>query len=321
VEESYNAAKRLKALRGNKNKGGMMNEVVLDTDLKNLKLFKRGKVRDVYDVEDRLLIVATDRISAFDVVLPNGIPYKGSVLTALSLFWFGFTRDIIPNHIIHGEEPSFLSKEEKQLLAGRAMMVKKTSPVPAECIVRGYISGSAWKEYQGSGAVSGVKLGKGLLESQKLEEPIFTPSTKAETGHDVNITFAELENQEGVEIASKLREISLNIYIKALEYAEDRGIIIADTKFEFGICGGELILIDELLTPDSSRFWSKEGYEPGQSQPSQGKQFVRDYLEGIKWDKNPPAPKLPSGVIEETSKKYLEAYKRLLNANSSLRTI
>jgi len=291
-----------------------MNEVILDTDLKSLKLFKRGKVRDIYDLEDRLLIIATDRISAFDVVLPNGIPQKGNILTTLSLFWFGFTQDIIPNHLIHGEEPSFLSKEERQLLEGRAMMVKKTSPVPAECIVRGYLSGSAWKEYQGSGAVSGVKLGEGFLESQKLGEPTFTPSTKAETGHDVNITFAELQDLVGVELASKLREISLNIYLKASEYAEDRGIIIADTKFEFGILEGELILIDELLTPDSSRFWSKEEYEPGKSQSSYDKQFVRDYLEGIKWDKSPPAPELPPEVVEETSKKYLEARERLLGA-------
>jgi len=292
-----------------------MNEVILDTDLKNLKLFKRGKVRDIYDLEDRLLIIATDRISAFDVVLPNGIPQKGNILTVLSLFWFGFTQNIIPNHIIHGEEPSFLSKEERQLLEGRAMMVKKAYPVPAECIVRGYLSGSAWKEYQSSGAVSGIKLGEGLLESQKLEEPSFTPSTKAETGHDVNITFAEFENLVGVEVASKLREVSLNIYLKASEYAEDRGIIIADTKFEFGILEGEVILIDELLTPDSSRFWSKEKYEPGKPQASYDKQFVRDYLEGIKWDKNPPAPELPPEVVEETSKKYLEARQRLLGAS------
>jgi len=295
-----------------------MNQAILSTELKNLKLFKRGKVRDIYELEDRLLIIATDRISAFDVVLPNGIPQKGKVLTALSLFWFGFTQDLIPNHLVRGEDSSVfynLSAEERQLVNGRAMLVKKTSPVPAECIVRGYLSGSAWKEYQSSGAVSGVKLGEGLLESQKLGEPTFTPSTKAETGHDVNITFAELENQEGVEIASKLREISLNIYLKASEYAEDRGIIIADTKFEFGIREGELILIDELLTPDSSRFWSKEEYEPGKPQPSYDKQFVRDYLEGIKWDKNPPAPQLPPKVVEETSKKYLEARKRLLDEN------
>lgn len=292
-----------------------MNEIILDTDIKSLKLFKRGKVRDIYDLEDRLLIVATDRISAFDVVLPNVIPQKGKVLTTLSLFWFGFTQDIIPNHLIHGEKLSFLSKEERRNFESRAMIVKKAYPIPAECIVRGYLSGSAWKEYQGSGAVSGVKLGGGLLESQKLEEPIFTPSTKAETGHDVNITFADLVDLIGVELASKLRDVSLNIYLKASEYAEDRGIVIADTKFEFGILEGELILIDELLTPDSSRFWSKEKYEPGKSQPSYDKQFVRDYLEGIKWDKNPPAPELPPEVVEETSKIYLEARDRLLGAS------
>lgn len=295
-----------------------MNEVILSTELKNLKLFKRGKVRDIYDLEDRLLIIATDRISAFDVVLPNGIPEKGKVLTALSLFWFDFTQDLIPNHLIHGADPSVLSnlsRDERQLVNGRAMLVKKANPVPAECIVRGYLSGSAWKEYQSNGSVSGIKLAKGFLESQKLAEPTFTPSTKAETGHDVNITFTELENLVGMELASKLREISLKIYLKASEYAEDRGIIIADTKFEFGILEGELILIDELLTPDSSRFWSKEDYEPGKTQPSYDKQFVRDYLEGIKWDKNPPAPELPPEVVKETSKKYLEARKRLLDAN------
>ena len=289
-----------------------MNEAILGIEIKNLKLYKRGKVRDIYDLEDRLLIVATDRISAFDVVLPNGIPQKGKVLTALSRFWFDFTKDIVANHLIHGEGLTLLSTEERRLLEGRAMMVKKTCPVPAECIVRGYLSGSAWKEYQSSGAVSGIKLGEGLLESQKLAEPIFTPSTKAETGHDVNITFKELENQEGVEIASKLREFSLNIYLRASKYAEARGIIIADTKFEFGIREGELILIDELLTPDSSRFWSNQEYEPGKPQPSYDKQFVRDYLESIKWDKNPPAPELPLEVVEETSKKYLEAQERLL---------
>jgi len=289
-----------------------MNEAILGTELKNVKFYKRGKVRDIYELKDRLLIVATDRISAFDVVLPNGIPQKGKVLTVLSRFWFDFTQDIVANHLIHGAELSFLSTEERWPLEGRAMIVKKTCPIPAECIVRGYLSGSAWKEYQSSGAVSGVKLDEGLLESQKLAEPIFTPSTKAETGHDINITFEELERQEGVEIASKLREVSLNIYLRASKYAEARGIIIADTKFEFGICEGELILIDELLTPDSSRFWPKEEYEPGKPQPSYDKQFVRNYLESIKWDKNPCAPELPPDIVEETSKKYLEAHERLL---------
>jgi len=291
-----------------------MKGIVLDTDLKSLKLFKKGKVRDIYELEDRLLIVATDRISAFDVVLPSGIPQKGKVLTALSLLWFGLTRDIIPNHLMMGEL-SFLLEEERKLLDGRAMMVKKANPVPVECIVRGYLSGSAWKEYQSEGLVSRIKLSPGLQESAKLEEPIFTPSTKAETGHDVNITFEELKNLVGVELAAKLREVSLKIYLKASEYAEESGIIIADTKFEFGFCRGEVILIDELLTPDSSRFWSKKEHEPGKPQASFDKQLVRDYLERINWDKNYPAPKLPPEVIRETSRRYLEAHGRLLGGN------
>jgi phosphoribosylaminoimidazole-succinocarboxamide synthase len=293
-----------------------MEGVILSTDITSLKLFKRGKVRDIYELDNKLLIVATDRISAFDVVLPNGIPHKGEVLTALSFFWFGFSRDVIANHVIPKRIPH-LSEEERKFLAGRAMLVKKTKPLPVECIMRGYLSGSAWKEYQSEGSVSGIELPQGLRESAKLAEPIFTPSTKAETGHDVNITFRELQKLIGAELAVKLREVSLEIYLKASEYAEDNGIIIADTKFEFGLYKGEVILIDELLTPDSSRFWSKKEYEPGKPQPSFDKQFVRDYLEQIKWDKNPPAPKLPPEVVEETSKKYLEAYRRLLGANSS----
>jgi phosphoribosylaminoimidazole-succinocarboxamide synthase len=292
-----------------------MKEVILKTDLKSLKLFKRGKVRDIYEFGERhLIIIATDRISAFDIVLPNGIPQKGNILTTLSLYWFGFTRDIIANHVLLGES-LHLPEEEREFLKGRSMLVKKTKPLPVECIVRGYLSGSAWNEYQRDGLVSGIKLPPGLQESAKLEEPIFTPSTKAETGHDVNITLEELHNLVGVDLASKLREVSLNIYLKASAYAEERGIIIADTKFEFGLYKGAVILIDELLTPDSSRFWSKEEYEPGKPQPSFDKQFVRDYLEGIKWDKNPPAPELPPEVIEETSKKYFEASKRLLDTN------
>ncbi len=307
---------RRKATEKEQRKGWHMKEVILKTDLKSLRLFKKGKVRDIYDLEDRLLIIATDRISAFDAVLPNGIPQKGKILTALSFFWFGSTQDVIANHVLSGQIPHPLG-EERELVEGRAMVVKKAKPIPVECIVRGYLSGSAWKEYQSEGSVSGIRLPPRLPESQKLEEPIFTPSTKAETGHDVNITFAELQNRVGVELASKLRDVSLNIYLKASEYAEERGIIIADTKYEFGFHEGEVILIDELLTPDSSRFWSKEEYEPGKPQPSFDKQFVRDYLEGIKWDKNPPAPELPPEVIEETSKKYLEAYRKLLGANSS----
>ena len=288
-----------------------MKDIVLNTDLKSLKLFKRGKVRDIYDLDDKLLIVATDRISAFDVVIPSGIPQKGRILTALSLFWFDFCQDIIANHIIP-LQLTFLSEQERKLVEGRAMLVKKTNPVPFECVVRGYLSGSAWKEYQSQGSVCGIKLAPGLQEAEKLPEPIFTPSTKAQTGHDINITFDELQNLAGAELASKLRQVSLNIYLKASDYAEKRGIIIADTKFEFGTDEGEVMLIDELLTPDSSRFWSKEEYEPGKPQPSFDKQFVRDYLNGLDWDKNPPAPELPPEVIEETSRKYLEAYHRLL---------
>ena len=296
-----------------------MKEVVLNTNLKGLKLFKKGKVRDIYELENMLLIVATDRISAFDVILPNGIPGKGEVLTALSLFWFSFTKDIIANHVlpIRLFELPHLSKKEKDSLAGRTMVVKKASTLPAECIVRGYLSGSAWKEYRVKGSVSGIKLPQGLQESAKLEEPIFTPSTKAESGHDVNITFKELQNLVGTEIAAKLKEVSIDIYLKASSHTEERGIIIADTKFEFGLYKEKMILIDEILTPDSSRFWLKEEYEPGKPQPSFDKQYVRDYLESVSWDKNPPGPELPTEVIEETSKKYLEAYKRLLNANSN----
>ena len=296
-----------------------MKDVILGTDLKGIKLFKKGKVRDIYEVDDMLLIVATDRISAFDVVLPNGIPRKGEVLTALSLFWFNFNNDIIANHVLPVRlvDIPHLSKEERDNLAGRTMLVKKTGALPAECIVRGYLSGSAWKEYQVKGSISGIKLPPGLQESAKLAEPIFTPSTKAETGHDVNINFEQLQNLVGMETAAKLKEVSISIYLKASEYTEKRGIIIADTKFEFGLHEGEVILIDELLTPDSSRFWPKEGYEPGAPQPSFDKQYVRDYLESIKWDKYPPGPELPPEVIRETSNKYLEAYKRLLNANSN----
>ncbi len=289
-----------------------MKDVVLNTDLKSLKLFKRGKVRDIYDLGDKLLIVATDRISAFDVVIPSGIPQKGRILTALSLFWFDFCQDIIANHLIP-LSLTFLPEQERKLLEGRAMLVKKANPILVECVVRGYLSGSAWKEYQSHGSVCGIKLPPGLQEAEKLPEPIFTPSTKAQTGHDVNITFDELQNLVGTELASKLRQVSLKIYLKASGYAEERGIIIADTKFEFGTGEGEVMLIDELLTPDSSRFWSKEEYEPGKSQPSFDKQFVRDYLNGLKWDKTPPAPELPPEVIEETSRKYLEACNRLLD--------
>jgi phosphoribosylaminoimidazole-succinocarboxamide synthase len=291
-----------------------MKQVLLYTNLKSLPLYKRGKVRDIYDFGDQLVVIATDRISAFDVILPDGTPQKGKVLNAVSLFWFGLTRDIIGNHVSGGEMPP-LSEEERELTKGRSMLVKKAKPLPVECIVRGYLSGSAWKEYHRQGIVGGIKFTPGFQESEKLPEPVFTPSTKAEIGHDANITFKELRNMVGAEMAAKLRKISFSLYSKASEYAEEKGIIIADTKFEFGLYNDEVILIDEVLTPDSSRFWAKEKYEPGKPQPSFDKQFVRDYLEGIGWDKNPPAPKLPCEVIEGTRQKYLEAYRRLLGAS------
>lgn len=291
-----------------------MEAIILNADLHSLKFFKRGKVRDIYDLGNRFLIIATDRVSAFDVVLPSGIPHKGKVLNSLSLFWFDLSKDIIANHVLEEELPR-LSEGENKIIEARSMIVKKASPFPAECIVRGYISGSAWSEYQRTGTVSGMKLPGGLVESQKLEEPIFTPSTKSETGHDINITFAELQNLVGSDAARTLRETSLNVYTMAEKYAEKRGIIIADTKFEFGIFDGQIILIDEVLTPDSSRFWAKESYKPGGPQPSFDKQYIRDYLEGIKWNKTPPAPELPPEVVQETSKKYLEAMRRLVGAD------
>lgn len=256
----------------------MGEEVLRETNLHSVRLLRRGKVRDIYDLGDRLLLVTTDRLSAFDVVLPSGLPGKGKILTALSVFWFGFTRDIVGNHLLP-EDLSFLSAEEREQVKGRAMLVKKAEPVPVECVVRGYLSGSAWREYQANGQVCGIRLPQGLRESEKLPEPIFTPTTKAQAGHDQPLTFEELQSLVGSELASRLRELSLRIYEKASLYAGERGIIIADTKFEFGFHGGELMLIDELLTPDSSRFWLRETYRPGRSQPSLDKQPVRDWLE------------------------------------------
>jgi phosphoribosylaminoimidazole-succinocarboxamide synthase len=275
-----------------------------------LPLFKRGKVRDIYELDGHLLFIATDRISAFDVVLPTPIPYKGKVLTALSLFWFEFLKDIIPNHTRSIPLPPQLDPY-KSVLEGRYMVGIKTKPIPIECVVRGYLFGSAWKEYQEKGEVCGIKLPPNLKLAEKLPSPIFTPSTKAETGHDINITIEEMEKMVGKETAEFLISKSLAIYEKASAYAEERGIIIADTKFEFGWHNGEIILIDEVLTPDSSRFWDAELYEPGKNQPSFDKQFVRDYLESINWDKTPPAPPLPPEVVEGTSQRYLTAYRRL----------
>jgi len=291
----------------------MPEKVLLSTDYKDLKLFKRGKVRDVYDLGEHLLIVSTDRISAFDVILPSGIPSKGQVLTAISLFWFEFTRDIIPNHLVTADVnryPAQLDKYKGEL-EGRSMLVLKTNPLPVECVVRGYLSGSGWKEYRKMQSVSAVKLPAGLEESDKLPEVIFTPSTKADVGHDINIDQDYVEKKVGKAVADKIKKTSIAIYQKASDYARSKGIIIADTKFEFGLYNNEVILIDEILTPDSSRFWPLDLYLPGASQPSFDKQFVRDYLESLDWDKMPPAPKLPDEVIKMTSQKYLEAYQRL----------
>ena len=291
----------------------MSEKVLLQTDFKDLKLFRRGKVRDVYDLENELLIVSTDRISCFDVVLPCGIPHKGRVLTQMSIFWFDFIKDIVKDHLITGDVgkyPESLKKYEDSLI-GRSMLVKKTKPIAVECVVRGYLSGSGLKEYKKSQSVCGIKLPAGLKESDKLPEAIFTPTTKEDVGHDMNMDYQCLENSIGEEMASKLKNLSLSIYKKAASYAISKGIIIADTKFEFGIKKSEIILIDEVLTPDSSRFWPLSGYKPGYPQPSFDKQFVRDYLESLSWDKNPPAPGLPDRVIKKTTQKYLDAYKKL----------
>lgn len=292
----------------------MESNIVLRTELKSLTLKGRGKVRDIYDFGDRLLIVATDRISAFDVVMPNPIPDKGRVLTQLSKFWFDLTKGMIPNHVLSTDVRGFPEQclPHREILENRSMLVVKTEVLPVECIVRGYLSGSGWEEYRKTGAVCGIPLPGGLEESDKLEEPIFTPSTKAEQGlHDENITFEEMEGIVGKDMARQLRSISINVYKKARDYAEERGILIADTKMEFGVKDGKLILIDELLTPDSSRFWPKDGYRPGGSQKSFDKQFLRDYLLSIKWNKTPPAPELPEEVVRKTREKYLEAYERL----------
>ncbi|MFI5322952.1 MAG: phosphoribosylaminoimidazolesuccinocarboxamide synthase [Thermodesulfobacteriota bacterium] len=290
--------------------------VVMRTDFEGLKSPRRGKVRDIYDLGDKLLIVATDRISAFDVVLPEGIPGKGRVLNLISKYWFDQTNDIVENHLISTDVDDYpeVFRKYGNVLQGRSMLVKKTRPLPVECIVRGYITGSGWKEYRKSKSVCGIPLPEGLVESSKLETPIFTPSTKAEEGaHDENITFERASELVGRELAEKLRDLSIALYSRARDIAEKKGIIIADTKFEFGIDEetGNLVLIDEALTPDSSRFWPKDEYKPGGSQKSFDKQFVRDYLESLNWDKNPPAPSLPRDVVQKSSEKYHEALERL----------
>jgi phosphoribosylaminoimidazole-succinocarboxamide synthase len=289
-----------------------MQAVVSQTNFPTLKLHGRGKVRDIYELQgDLLLIVATDRLSAFDVVLPTPIPDKGRVLTQISVFWFNYLNDIVKNHLIASKHfPTILEPFDSEI-RGRAMLVRKTEPVPIECVVRGYISGSGWKEYQKSGSVCGIRLPAGMRESDRLPEPIFTPSTKATTGHDENISFDEVVSQIGSPLAERLREVSLKLYRLAAEHASSRGIIIADTKFEFGLLNGELVWIDEALTPDSSRFWPADQYSPGQAQPSFDKQYVRDYLERIGWNKQPPAPALPSEVVAGTQQKYREAYQRI----------
>jgi phosphoribosylaminoimidazole-succinocarboxamide synthase len=291
----------------------MVNEPLLQIDLPDVSKIKSGKVREMFDLGDRLLMVATDRISAFDVIMPNGIPRKGEVLTQISFFWFERFASWMPNHLLAGANdplPKPLQPHAARL-QGRSMIVKKAKPLPIECVVRGYLAGSGWAEYRKQQTVCGIRLPAGLQESSELSEPIFTPATKAESGHDENISFEVASKLAGAEIAGKAREASLKLYREAREYARQKGIIIADTKFEFGIHDGQLILIDEVLTPDSSRFWPADQYVAGKSQPSFDKQFVRDYLESLKWNKTPPAPWLPDYVVSQTSQKYLEAYERL----------
>lgn len=288
------------------------------TDFIDLPVFAKGKVRDVYMVgDDLLLMVVTDRISAFDVVFDEPIPDKGKVLNKISEFWFNYTKDIIGNHVVTSdvsEYPMGLSRYRKEL-DGRSMLVRKLQMEKVECIVRGYLEGSGLKEYKATGSICGIKLPEGLKQADKLPEPIFTPSTKSQEGHDVNITFDELVNMIGTERAKRLKEKSIELYVAASEYAESKGIIIADTKFEFGYLDGELVVADEMLTPDSSRFWPLDNYEPGRAQKSFDKQFLREYLENIGWDKNPPAPQLPKEIIEKTRAKYIEAYERITGRN------
>jgi phosphoribosylaminoimidazole-succinocarboxamide synthase len=286
---------------------------LVDTTLPGFPLWRRGKVRDVYDLGDRLLVVATDRLSAFDVVLPTGIPGKGAVLTELSLFWFRLLADVVPHHVIASEVDEYPGelRAHRDQLQGRSMLVSKTDPLPVECVVRGYLAGSGWKDYRATGAICGVPLPAGLRESDRLEHPIFTPATKAESGHDENIAFAEMEKRVGAARAAEARDKSLTLYVRARSHAEARGIILADTKIEFGLRDGKLVWIDEALTPDSSRFWPRDGYAPGHGQPSFDKQYVRDYLETLAWDKQPPGPALPPEVVARTGEKYREALTRL----------
>ena len=284
--------------------------VITETGLSGVEPYARGKVRDVYAVDDRLLIVATDRISAFDYILPTGIPDKGRVLTQLSIFWFDFLRDVTPTHFLTADVDQFPEplRAQRWQLEGRSMLVKRARMVEIECVARGYLSGSGWKEYVQNCTVCGIPLPEGLKESDRLPEPIFTPATKAQTGHDENVSFEQVASLIGTELATRLRDLTLEIYTKAAKYAAARGVIIADTKFEFGFVGDELVLGDEVLTPDSSRFWLAETYHPGGAQQSYDKQYVRDYLESIHWNKQPPAPELPAEVAWRASEKYRQAY-------------
>lgn len=288
-----------------------MNNVIVKTEFPDIPLLNRGKVRDIYELGEFLLLVATDRISAFDVILPNGIPEKGRILTQISIYWFEQMRNIIQNHVVATEIRDFPEKLRKyaDVLEGRSMLVKKTRQVPVECVVRGYLSGSGWKEYKDCGTVCGIKLPEGLVESSRLDEPIFTPSTKSEKGHDINIRFKDVIGLVGKDLAEKLKDVSIRIYSKASEIAEKKGIIIADTKFEFGVYDSRLILIDELLTPDSSRFWSIEDYVPGKAQDSFDKQVVRDYLLTLDWKQTYPGPVLPGPIVEKTVVRYKEILK------------
>ena len=287
---------------------------ILQTTLAGRRPDRQGKVRDIYDFGDRLLIVASDRISAFDYVLGSGIPDKGKVLTQISAFWFEKTRGIVPNHLVSVDPADFPAEARAcaELLSGRSMLVTRTEPLPVECVARGYLSGSGWKDYVATGEVCGIALPRGLRESDRLPAPIFTPATKAQSGHDINISEADAARLVGAEVLSRVRDLTLRLYAEGSRHAEQCGIIVADTKFEFGLLpSGDVLLIDEVLTPDSSRFWPKDGYAPGGAQPSFDKQFVRDYLERIRWNKQPPVPSLPDEVVAKTREKYVEAYRRL----------
>ncbi len=296
-----------------------MNKTYAEISLPDLKLFKKGKVRDVYEIGENLLIVASDRISAFDYVLPSLIPNKGKILTQLSKFWFELTELICPNHMVTAEADEYpeVLRKHREKLEKRSMLVKKTDVIPVECVVRGYLAGSGWREYEDTGRTSGVKLPPGMQQADRLQEPIFTPATKAAEGHDINISFKKMQKIIGGDLAQKIRSVSLELYQKASLHALSKGIIIADTKFEFGLFNEDLILVDEIFTPDSSRFWPVESYSPGKSQSSLDKQFVRDYLESTSWDKNSPPPALPPQIIQQTAERYMEIF-RLLTGKHEL---